>query len=358
MALALAGVFACHRDGAPGAAHAVAAPGDAGAAVRDAATVALREVSEAPGSAHPMGATSDAGAETRDAAPVEMGNRTGAPGLGEVNAGAPGVAYEATDGSVYESWNWRGNYFEAHVAAVVASAVHDLGCDRSSVRPDYMGIGYGSEDSLEGCGERVIYQFEDFTPTAQPGRVAQVKTGFRCVLVKRLPSESNLKKLAALTFMKSLKAGDGCEPTVRESGEGLYEVTGCNSPNAIYACYRNAQPLKFIRTVPPRETSEKRREQCDPTSLCTEPECDSFERAARNSFVRDRACALGRVSAIAHAPAWVWKQQQLASHTLVTAAGCGSETIYDCTGDGPGTHVPAKCVATHTKQSAQDNTGP
>jgi hypothetical protein len=156
----------------------------------------------------------------------------------------------------------------------------------------------------------------------------------------------------------------GCHATVRErrdlAGERLvvrsraqaYEVTGCNA-DVIYACSNYTNPHNWH--YGPAECAE--------TGWCTPDGCDSFELAARDTFVKDKACSVERVTATPHPPVlpptppkiaadsessrtWTQAQQEkVAGHTFMTATGCGAQTVYDCT-KPPGTRANPVCVST------------
>jgi hypothetical protein len=103
--------------------------------------------------------------------------------------------------------------------------------------------------------------------------------------------------------------------------------------------------------------------ECAETGWCTPDGCDSFELAARDTFVKDKACSVERVTATPHPPVlpptppkiaadsessrtWTQAQQEkVAGHTFMTATGCGAQTVYDCT-KPPGTRANPVCVST------------
>ena len=167
---------------------------------------------------------------------------------------------------------------------------------------------------------------------------------------------TTMSEAAATAFVKDRT---GCQPTVRERpdlpssrtnyspwkgiyGTGkVYEVTGCNA-DVIYDCGMEGQNANR------RGQTWEVAGECSPTGWCTPDGCDSVDVAARNTFVKDKTCPLERVTATRHAPMIapppsdiaadpermrMWtenRQQQIVGHTFMAAAGCGSETVYDC----------------------------
>jgi hypothetical protein len=61
-------------------------------------------------------------------------------------------AFQATDGSVHEAWDWTSEERSAAAReAATASAVHDLPCGRASI----VAV---DELTVEGCGQRITYR--------------------------------------------------------------------------------------------------------------------------------------------------------------------------------------------------------
>jgi hypothetical protein len=108
---------------------------------------------------------------------------------GQVNQGDPHCAlrprsaYEATDGSIHEAWGDA-----AQRDAAIASAIHDLPCQRASI----VAI---DELTLEGCGQRVTYRtaaqeipwLGAVSWLATPPGHPRITAGSRYTLVGRIP---------------------------------------------------------------------------------------------------------------------------------------------------------------------------
>jgi hypothetical protein len=173
----------------------------------------------------------------------------------------------------------------------------------------------------------------------------------------------------------------GCKATVRERGDlpagrtklyetaypgetATYEVTGCGS-DVIYLC----QP-KILWQDGTGGVIAK----CVVSGWCAQDGCDSVELAARNTFVKDKACPLDRVTVTMHAPVraaappdvaadpermriWTETHKQPADHTLMTATGCGAEAAYDCTKPS-GTRSMPSCVSENPAAPAASTASP
>ena len=81
------------------------------------------------------------------------------------------MEYEATDGTSHSAWfdDEIRSKDATSVEAVLASAAHDLPCDRASLKvigTDEHGFG----NVVEGCGQRITYQISEVgdQPTAGP----------------------------------------------------------------------------------------------------------------------------------------------------------------------------------------------
>lgn len=77
------------------------------------------------------------------------------------------VEFEATDGTSHAAWQeeeMASNHGTSREAAI-ASAVHDLPCDRASVQVTGADPN-GFANVLEGCGQRVTYQIADVAEQA------------------------------------------------------------------------------------------------------------------------------------------------------------------------------------------------
>ncbi len=72
----------------------------------------------------------------------------------------PRVGIEATDGSLAEEW--QGNGHSAERQAALASAAHDLPCDRSALQ-------LVGDNIVDGCGQRVTYQLVSQSLATPPG---------------------------------------------------------------------------------------------------------------------------------------------------------------------------------------------
>ncbi len=106
--------------------------------------------------------------------------------------GAPGdckarvrVEYEATDGTSHGAWQEEeaaSNNAMAREAAI-ASAAHDLPCDRASIQI-VGGDPNGFANVVEGCGQRVTYQIADVAPEATATPTDAVKKRKYVVLTR------------------------------------------------------------------------------------------------------------------------------------------------------------------------------
>jgi hypothetical protein len=89
-------------------------------------------------------------------------------------------AFEATDGSLHEAWDWTSNERSAAARdAGIASAVHDLPCGRAST----LAV---DELTLEGCGQRITYRQVAREIATPPGHFG-INNGSRYTLVGRVP---------------------------------------------------------------------------------------------------------------------------------------------------------------------------
>jgi hypothetical protein len=187
------------------------------------------------------------------------------------------------------------------------------------------------------------------------------------------------------TFAKS---HPGCRGTVQERADliphwppgrsfagkpiprAAIEVTGCQG-DIIYEClprhWEDTSPCEDgRRCVTPRGPI------CEDSGWCTPDGCDSFELAARNAFMKDKSCPLERVDAtratLQSAPPppeisadperlRIWtktNQEKLAAHTLMSATGCGSTSIYDCAKASSLTRaIPVCSLATQGNEAAR-----
>ena len=95
--------------------------------------------------------------------------------------------YEATDGTTHGAWlneDPNANTTTSREAAI-ASAAHDLPCDRASVRV----VGNdpnGLANVIDGCGQRVTYQIADVADETAASPSGPVKK-HKYVLIRRLP---------------------------------------------------------------------------------------------------------------------------------------------------------------------------
>ncbi len=96
------------------------------------------------------------------------------------------MEYEATDGTAHGAWfgdEIRSNDAMS-VEAVLASAAHDLPCDRASLKvvgTDEHGFG----NVVDGCGQRITYQITDVGDQPTPSLTAPVRR-HKYIVVGRL----------------------------------------------------------------------------------------------------------------------------------------------------------------------------
>jgi hypothetical protein len=192
-------------------------------------------------------------------------------------------------------------------------------------------------------------------------RTACIATGLAATILAGCGTTRTGTAAAKATFATS---HPGCHATVRERSDlaaerlvvrsrgQVYEVTGCNA-DVIYVCsnYTNAHNWHYGAA------------ECSATGWCTPDGCDSFEMAARNTFLKDRGCSVERVTATSQSPVLpppppniaadaeslrIWTQTQnerIDGHTFMTATGCGAQTVYDCTKPS-GTRAIPVCTST------------
>lgn len=115
------------------------------------------------------------------------------------------VEFQATDGTAHGGWQeeeMASNHGMSREAAL-ASAAHDLPCDRASLQ--ILGAdANGFPNVLEGCGQRVTYQITDVTDQATTSPSEPVKK-HKYVVINRLtlapppapPSSTGAKPVAA-----------------------------------------------------------------------------------------------------------------------------------------------------------------
>ncbi len=99
------------------------------------------------------------------------------------------TAYQATDGTLHEGWGSVGDRVvgpldpeveAARREAAVASAAHDIPCDRAALTAV-------DSEIVEGCGQRVTYRTVPEVIATPPGHF-QIKEGYRFTLVGRIPT--------------------------------------------------------------------------------------------------------------------------------------------------------------------------
>ncbi len=86
------------------------------------------------------------------------------------------MEYEATDGTSHGAWfsDEIQSKFASAVEAALASAAHDLPCDRASLKvigTDAHGFG----NVVDGCGQRITYQISDVGAQPAPGPTGPVR---------------------------------------------------------------------------------------------------------------------------------------------------------------------------------------
>lgn len=97
------------------------------------------------------------------------------------------LEYEATDGTSHSAWfdeETRSNDPKS-VEAALASAAHDLPCDRASLKvvaTDAHGFG----NVVEGCGQRITYQISDVGEQPAKGTRGPVRK-HKYIVVGRVP---------------------------------------------------------------------------------------------------------------------------------------------------------------------------
>jgi hypothetical protein len=139
----------------------------------------------------------------------------------------------------------------------------------------------------------------------------------------------------------------------------VYEVTGCNA-DVLYDCGMKGQHANE------HGQTWQVGGECSNTRWCTPDGCDSFDLAARNTFMKDKTCPLERVTSTQHTPVIaaapsdiaadpermrLWTQThaaQIAGHTFMTATGCGSEVVYDCQKPSGPRAIPVCAPAGHS----------
>ncbi|HEY6464121.1 MAG TPA: hypothetical protein VIY73_28325 [Polyangiaceae bacterium] len=97
------------------------------------------------------------------------------------------LEYEATDGTSHSAWFDEETHANdaMSVEAVLASAAHDLPCDRASLK--VLGTdAHGFGNVVEGCGQRVTYQISDVGEQPAPGLRGPVRK-HKYIVVGRMP---------------------------------------------------------------------------------------------------------------------------------------------------------------------------
>jgi hypothetical protein len=91
------------------------------------------------------------------------------------------MGIQATDGSVSMAIQGDPDASSATDRAAIASAAHDLSCDRTSIR-----VVAREPTVVEGCGQQLTYKEEEHDLTPPPGYEADANVkGYRDVLVSR-----------------------------------------------------------------------------------------------------------------------------------------------------------------------------
>ena len=88
--------------------------------------------------------------------------------------------FEATDGSHTDAWSdWESPaaVSDAQIKATLASATHDIPCDKASIAV------VPGTNTVEGCGQRVTYQVVAVEPQAIAGK----RVHRRFMLIGRVP---------------------------------------------------------------------------------------------------------------------------------------------------------------------------
>lgn len=100
------------------------------------------------------------------------------------------VIITATDGSTYSAWgDFRALIDELPAAitkAAIASAAHDIPCLAGQITVIGKGA-HGWPNMLQGCGQRITYQFNEGSGPAQPGGPVQPTYPVGFVVSARLP---------------------------------------------------------------------------------------------------------------------------------------------------------------------------
>lgn len=80
------------------------------------------------------------------------------------------IEYEATDGTTHAAWSDEVATTSGALAreAAMASAAHDLPCDRASLQV-FSSDQRGLPNVVDGCGQRVTYQIADVGDESHPG---------------------------------------------------------------------------------------------------------------------------------------------------------------------------------------------
>jgi hypothetical protein len=117
-----------------------------------------------------------------DATYADRGTAGGSSTVGSCNERSR-WAWEATDESIHEAWGSE-DWGPISRDAAIASAAHDLPCDRAAIT--VVGSDRGTANVLEGCGQRINYQVTDHDLATPTGHF-RITRGFRFTLVGRTP---------------------------------------------------------------------------------------------------------------------------------------------------------------------------
>ena len=97
------------------------------------------------------------------------------------------MEYQATDGTSHETWfdDEVHSSDRMSIEAALASATHDIPCDRASLKV-IATDDHGFANDVAGCGQRVRYQISEVGAQPAPGPIGPVRK-HKYILIDRYP---------------------------------------------------------------------------------------------------------------------------------------------------------------------------
>ncbi len=208
----------------------------------------------------------------------------------------------------------------------------------------------------EGC-KATVRERSDLNSSPRSHEVYEVTGCSADVIYMCTPGQMHSDTVYDTTYVGWVKAE--CSST------GWCTPDGCDSVNlAVRKTFAKDQacPVNRVTATPAKSVqpawhtymtasgcgSETAYDCEKPRGTRSIPVCDSIGIAARNAFAKEQTCPANRVTTAPYAPVIatppsdiaadpermrIWAdthRAQIAGHAFMSAAGCGSETVYDC----------------------------